>query len=147
MCTLPERSWYILGRKSRIRRWTVLAVKSKLFERLVLLVILGNCVALAMDSQRPGFDTTPGYSRLQAWPPAANQVLCSTKLSRQRVPGGCSLQQDKDIVACLAACKVASLVILGDAVWLCNSRPWVCSCLGTLPCMPLVVCKLPNIWD
>lgn len=55
---LPVRSVWLFTLDNAFRRSCIFMVKSKLFERLTLIVILVTCVLLAMDSNEPGFART-----------------------------------------------------------------------------------------
>lgn len=50
----PEWSW----KTSRVRLGLQQILKSDRFEKCVLLLIIGNCVALGFESNRPGFDAS-----------------------------------------------------------------------------------------
>lgn len=52
LCT---RSLLVFHTSNPIRKAAVLLVHWRLFDWLTLLMILGNCVVLAMDSNAPGF--------------------------------------------------------------------------------------------
>lgn len=56
--TFPERSLLVLTKENPIRKAAVLLTQATLFERLILLVILFNCITLSMFSNREGFDDT-----------------------------------------------------------------------------------------
>jgi Ion transport protein len=60
---LAPRSLWFLSLDNSFRRWCIHLVKGRPFERLTLLVILVNCIFLAMDSNDPDFG---GTSRGQA---------------------------------------------------------------------------------
>ena len=55
---LAPRTLGMLPQQSHVRRACIYAVKSRLFERLSLTLILANCVFLAMDSNAPDFSRT-----------------------------------------------------------------------------------------
>ncbi|GLC45300.1 Caveolin-2 [Pleodorina starrii] len=55
----PERSCFIFSKASRVRKACVLISHNKLFENFIFLVIICNCVTLALSSSREGFDGTP----------------------------------------------------------------------------------------
>lgn len=55
---LAPSALYVLPISSPVRRWSIYTVKSKAFERLSLILILTNCIFLAMDSNNPDFQYT-----------------------------------------------------------------------------------------
>ena len=57
MCEgLPPRSLLMLSLNNPIRKGAVMVVKNRNFDRAVLLLIVINCVFLAMDSKQVGFE-------------------------------------------------------------------------------------------
>jgi len=58
---LAPRSLMTLSLDNPVRKWTIKVIKSKIFERTILSLILFNCIFLAMSSNEDGFeDTTQG---------------------------------------------------------------------------------------
>ncbi|KAG1668958.1 hypothetical protein FOA52_001002 [Chlamydomonas sp. UWO 241] len=55
---LEDKSLFLFSKDIALRRAAVRLVTWTLFEWLMLLTILANCVTLAMDSNRPGFNET-----------------------------------------------------------------------------------------
>ena len=55
---LPEVALFTLTKENKLRRFTIYIVKNEWFTRVVLLVILLNCVSLAASSNSPAFDKT-----------------------------------------------------------------------------------------
>jgi hypothetical protein len=53
-----ERSCFLFTKSSRLRRACVLVSNNKIFENFIFLVIVCNCVTLALSSSRQGFDDT-----------------------------------------------------------------------------------------
>ena len=56
---LDPKSLSLLGIDNFIRKPLIRLVTWVVFDWVILLVILANCVTLAMDSNRPGFESTP----------------------------------------------------------------------------------------
>ena len=55
---LPNHSLFVLGKGNPMRKAMIKVVKSQTFDQFILLLILANCVFLAMDSNAPDFYET-----------------------------------------------------------------------------------------
>ncbi len=62
---LCERSLALFSKEGLLRAFCIRAVTAKAFEFLMLQAIVANCVTLAADSSRPGFDETAQGKLLQ----------------------------------------------------------------------------------
>ena len=67
MCEgLPPRSLLMLSLNNPIRKGAVMVVKNRNFDRAVLLLIVINCVFLAMDSKQVGFEES-SVGKIVGW--------------------------------------------------------------------------------
>ena len=64
---LPEKSLWVFRKEHPARRLCISLIRNPWFDRVVMTLILLNCVFLAMDSKAPGFEET---TRGCASPPA-----------------------------------------------------------------------------
>ena len=55
---LPEKSLWVFRKENPVRRLCVSLIRNPWFDRVVMTLILLNCVFLAMDSREPGFEET-----------------------------------------------------------------------------------------
>lgn len=55
---LPKTSLMVFGLENPIRKSAILLIKNKYFDKTILLLILLNCIFLAMDSNEPDFEST-----------------------------------------------------------------------------------------
>mmetsp|Transcript_58370 Transcript_58370/g.186060 ORF Transcript_58370/g.186060 Transcript_58370/m.186060 type:complete len:1610 (+) Transcript_58370:485-5314(+) len=55
---LPERALFMLSLNNPIRKRAIHTIKSKIFERTILILIMLNCIFLAMNSNEPDFEET-----------------------------------------------------------------------------------------
>eukprot|EP00899_Mesostigma_viride_P019380 jgi/Mesvir1/27443/Mv07229-RA.2 len=55
---LPRRALFFLDLTNPVRHAAIRVVRSKLFERTILFIIMANCAFLAMSSNEPNFDNT-----------------------------------------------------------------------------------------
>ena len=64
---LAPKALFVFEKDNFIRKPMIRFVRWKLFDWTMLIVILANCVTLAMDSNRPGFpDSTMGMALTKA---------------------------------------------------------------------------------
>lgn len=60
--TYPEYSLLLLHKTNPLRKACVYTISTTWFDRFILLMILGNCITLALSSNRQGFAATQlGY--------------------------------------------------------------------------------------
>ena len=55
---LPRTSLFCLSQQNPIRRATIFVVRHRYFDAFILIMILANSLALAISSNKPGFDST-----------------------------------------------------------------------------------------
>ena len=55
---LTEKSLWVFRKENPVRRSCVSLIRNPWFDRVVMTLILLNCVFLAMDSREPGFEET-----------------------------------------------------------------------------------------
>ena len=54
----PPRSLFVLSLSNPLRMGAVLLVKSRYFDRFILMLIIVNCMFLTMDSKALGFESS-----------------------------------------------------------------------------------------
>lgn len=78
---LPDVALFCLRKANPVRRGVIRIIKHRFFTRVVLFVILLNCVSLAFSSQRPAFALTPEGKFLGEPLFPNGQMLCSVPVA------------------------------------------------------------------
>jgi hypothetical protein len=99
---LVGRSLCLVPKSSPLRKAALLTVRYYLFDTVMLVLILANCVNLAMSSSKPGgWRHNPGHPPFYHPSPA----------TRQLAPGGCGGTKHAPAAACALTPCVAVLLL------------------------------------